>query len=63
MEEKKGVLLSFEEKEKLTNLLRYANEAIEYWFDGCDANEHDVNENIEKIKDCEYFLQKLIKEE
>lgn len=54
--------LNFEDKKKLVSLLKYANEAIEYWFENCDVNEKDLIENEEKIKDCEYFLQKLMEE-
>jgi hypothetical protein len=55
--------LTPEDRKKLISLLQYANEAIDYWFDGCDVTEQIENENEEKKRDCEHFIQKLNMEE
>ncbi|KEI82839.1 hypothetical protein EXM30_04915 [Clostridium botulinum] len=50
---------STSELQRLYNLLCYSQEAIDYWFNGCDVDESYLNENnIYKIE-CQYFLDKL----
>jgi hypothetical protein len=58
----KDFFISPEEKERLYNLLKYANEAMEYWFDGCDVSEENTVENMNQRKECEYFINKLKEE-
>lgn len=55
--------INFSENElkKLSELLRYAYDAMEYWFSGCDVDEETLQENASKKLDCEYFIKKIDK--
>lgn len=48
-----------DELERLYFLLRYSQEAIDYWFNGCDVDENYLVENNKYKLECEYFLEKL----
>ncbi len=51
--------LNQDELERLYSLLSYAQEAIDYWFNGCDANEEYLTENNKYKNECTYFLKKM----
>ncbi|MFF2017806.1 hypothetical protein [Paenibacillus sp. NPDC058177] len=54
---------SKEETKRLSELLKYAYDAIDYWFEGCDVDDTTFNENISKKTECEYFINKIDKQE
>lgn len=47
------------EKERLLELLKYADEAIMYWFDGVDCDDGLREENDHFKNECKYFINKL----
>lgn len=48
------------EIERLLNLLKYSQEAIDYWFNGCgDSPEECINENDHFKEEVKYFIEKL----
>lgn len=50
------------EKERLLNLLKYSQEAIDYWFNGCgDSPKECINENDHFKEEVKYFIEKLSK--
>jgi DNA-directed RNA polymerase subunit RPC12/RpoP len=52
------------EKERLLKLLKYSQEAIDYWFDGCgDSPEECINENDHFKEEAKYFIEKIEKDE
>lgn len=56
---KEDLTLSENEIQRLKNLLEYSNEAIEYWFNDCDADPSLLQENNMYKLECKYFLKKL----
>lgn len=45
-----------EENERLLELLKYAKEAIDYWFDMCDCSDEDREANDHFKIECSYFI-------
>ncbi|PFV81744.1 hypothetical protein COL05_12890 [Bacillus sp. AFS059628] len=56
---KENITLSGNEIQRLKKLLEYSNEAIEYWFNDCDADPSLLQENNVYKLECKYFLGKL----
>lgn len=48
-----------DENKRLLELLKYAKEAISYWYDSVDCDDDVREENDNFKKECDYFINKF----